>query len=55
MLGIQAMANGQVTQLSNTLFHKDYEVFKNSMVKNVALVDSKGKKRVWAIKEEVVL
>ncbi|MEB8346143.1 heparinase II/III family protein [Flavobacteriaceae bacterium KMM 6898] len=42
MLGIQAMANGQVVlpnyQVRYSL--KDYEFFKNSMVKNVALVDS---------------
>ncbi|WP_418262900.1 heparinase II/III family protein [Flavobacterium faecale] len=41
MLGIQAMANGQVIlpnyQVRYSL--KDYEFFKNSMVKNVALVD----------------
>lgn len=42
MLGIQAMANGQVIlpnyQVRYSL--KDYEFFKNSMVKNVALVDN---------------
>lgn len=41
MLGIQAMANGQVIlpnyQVRYSL--KDFEFFKNSMVKNVALVD----------------
>ncbi|MBU0942678.1 MAG: heparinase II/III family protein [Bacteroidetes bacterium] len=41
MLGIQAMANGQVIlpnyQVRYSL--KDYELFKNSMVKNVALID----------------
>ena len=41
MLGIQAMANGQVIlpnyQVRYSL--KDYEFFKNSLVKNVALVD----------------
>ena len=41
MLGIQAMANGNVLlpnyQVRYSL--KDYEFFKNSMVKNVALVD----------------
>ncbi|MBX9888620.1 MAG: heparinase II/III family protein [Flavobacteriaceae bacterium] len=42
MLGIQAMANGQIVlpnyQIRYSL--KDYELFKNSMVKNVALVDN---------------
>lgn len=42
MLGVQAMANGQVIlpnyQVRYSL--KDYEFFKNSMVKNVALVDN---------------
>ncbi|WP_366183389.1 heparinase II/III family protein [Flavobacterium ovatum] len=42
MLGIQAMANGQVIlpnyQVRYSL--KDFEFFKNSMVKNVALVDN---------------
>ncbi|AWG23648.1 heparinase [Flavobacterium faecale] len=42
MLGIQAMANGQVVlpnyQVRYSL--KDFEFFKNSMVKNVALVDN---------------
>ncbi|MBC5840644.1 heparinase II/III family protein [Flavobacterium sp. F-380] len=42
MLGIQAMANGQIVlpnyQVRYSL--KDYELFKNSMVKNVALVDN---------------
>ena len=41
MLGIQAMVNGQIVlpnyQVRYSL--KDYELFKNSMVKNVALVD----------------
>ena len=42
MLGVQAMANGHVIlpnyQVRYSL--KDYEFFKNSMVKNVALVDN---------------
>ena len=42
MLGIQAMANGQIIlpnyQVRYSL--KDYELFKNSLVKNVALVDN---------------
>jgi hypothetical protein len=42
MLGIQAMANGNIIlpnyQVRYSL--KDYELFKNSLVKNVALVDS---------------
>ncbi|TCL62835.1 heparinase II/III-like protein [Mariniflexile fucanivorans] len=48
MLGVQAMANGHVIlpnyQVRYSL--KDYEFFKNSMVKNVALVDDElqGKK-----------
>ena len=48
MLGIQAMANGKVVlpnyQVRYSL--KDYGFFKNSMVKNIALVDGElqGKK-----------
>ncbi|MCI4669560.1 MAG: heparinase II/III family protein [Bacteroidia bacterium] len=49
MLGIQAMANGKVIlpnyQVRYSL--KDYEVFKNSLVKNVALVDDELLGRKW--------
>ncbi|WP_220765137.1 heparinase II/III family protein [Flavobacterium sp. UMI-01] len=50
MLGIQAMANGQVIlpnyQVRYSL--KDYEFFKNSMVKNVALVDGELQGKEYA-------
>ena len=49
MLGIQAMANGQVIlpnyQVRYSL--KDFELFKNSMVKNVALVDDQLQGKEW--------
>ncbi|GAB5552532.1 MAG: hypothetical protein Sapg2KO_21230 [Saprospiraceae bacterium] len=49
MLGIQAIANGQVIlpnyQVRYSL--KDFELFKNSMVKNVALVDEVLQGREW--------
>jgi hypothetical protein len=49
MLGIQAMANGQVIlpnyQVRYSL--KDFEFFKNSMVKNVALVDNELQGKVY--------
>lgn len=50
MLGIQAMANGNVIlpnyQVRYSL--KDYEFFKNSMVKNVALVDDELQGKEYA-------
>lgn len=49
MLGIQAVANGQVIlpnyQVRYSL--KDFELFKNSMVKNVALVDDELQGKQW--------
>ncbi|MFK7923681.1 MAG: heparinase II/III family protein [Bacteroidia bacterium] len=49
MLGIQAIANGQPVlpnyQVRYSL--KDFELFKNSMVKNVALVDNELQGREW--------
>ncbi|MHA7941520.1 heparinase II/III family protein [Formosa sp. 3Alg 14/1] len=49
ILGIQAMANGQVIlpnyQVRYSL--KDFDVFKNSMVKNVALVDDELLGKEW--------
>ena len=49
MLGIQAMANGQVIlpnyQVRYSL--EDFEFFKNSMVKNVALVDDELQGKQW--------
>ena len=49
MLGIQAMANEQVIlpnyQVRYSL--KDFELFKNSMVKNVALVDDQLQGKQW--------
>nr|WP_299073732.1 heparinase II/III family protein [uncultured Allomuricauda sp.] len=49
MLGIQAVANGQVIlpnyQVRYSL--KDFELFKNSMVKNVALVDNELQGKQW--------
>ncbi len=49
MLGIQAMANGQAIlpnyQVRYSL--KDFEFFKNSMVKNVALVDDELQGKEW--------
>lgn len=49
MLGIQAIANGQVIlpnyQVRYSL--KDFDLFKNSMVKNVALVDEVLQGREW--------
>lgn len=49
MLGIQAMANGQAIlpnyQVRYSL--KDFDVFKNSMVKNVALVDDELLGKQW--------
>lgn len=49
MLGIQAMANGQVIlpnyQVRYSL--KDFDFFKNSMVKNVALVDNELQGKQW--------
>lgn len=49
MLGIQAIANGQAIlpnyQVRYSL--KDFELFKNSMVKNVALVDEELQGKEW--------
>ena len=49
MLGIQAIANGQVVlpnyQVRYSL--KDFELFKNSMVKNVALIDNELQGKQW--------
>ncbi len=49
MLGIQAMANGYPIlpnyQVRYSL--KDYDLFKNSMVKNVALVDDELQGKLW--------
>lgn len=49
MLGIQAVANGHVIlpnyQVRYSL--KDFEIFKNSMVKNVALVDDQLQGKKW--------
>ncbi len=49
MLGVQAMANAQVIlpnyQVRYSL--KDFEFFKNSMVKNVALVDNELQGKKW--------
>lgn len=49
ILGIQAMANGQVVlpnyQVRYSL--KDFDLFKNSMVKNVALVDDELQGKKW--------
>lgn len=49
MLGIQAMANGKAIlpnyQVRYSL--KDYQFFKNSMVKNVALVDNELQGKEW--------
>lgn len=49
MLGIQAMANGQVIlpnyQVRYSL--EDFDFFKNSMVKNVALVDNELQGKQW--------
>ncbi|MEM6378806.1 MAG: heparinase II/III family protein [Bacteroidota bacterium] len=49
MLGIQAMANGQVLlpnyQVRYSL--EDFDFFKNSMVKNVALVDDELQGKQW--------
>ncbi len=49
MLGIQAMANGKVIlpnyQVRYSL--KDFDFFKNSMVKNVALVDDEMQGKEW--------
>ena len=49
MLGLQAMANGKVIlpnyQVRYSL--KDFELFKNSMVKNVALVDEELQGKKW--------
>lgn len=49
MLGIQAMANGQVIlpnyQVRYSL--KDFQLFKNSMVKNVALIDNELQGKAW--------
>ncbi|HAF78586.1 MAG TPA: heparinase [Maribacter sp.] len=49
MLGIQAMANGHAIlpnyQVRYSL--KDFELFKNSMVKNVALVDNELQGKQW--------
>lgn len=49
MLGIQAIANGQVIlpnyQVRYSL--KDFELFKNSLVKNVALVDDELQGKEW--------
>lgn len=49
MLGIQAIANGQIIlpnyQVRYSL--KDFELFKNSMVKNVALVDDELQGKKW--------
>ena len=49
MLGIQAMSNGQAIlpnyQVRYSL--KDYDFFKNSMVKNVALVDNELQGKQW--------
>ena len=49
MLGIQAMANGEVIlpnyQVRYSL--KDFNLFKNSMVKNVALVDNELQGKQW--------
>ncbi len=49
MLGVQAMANGQ-TMLPNYQVRyslKDFDFFKNSMVKNVALVDKELQGKQW--------
>ena len=49
MLGIQAIAYGQIIlpnyQVRYSL--KDFELFKNSMVKNVALVDNELQGKLW--------
>ncbi|GJM35481.1 MAG: hypothetical protein DHS20C18_44820 [Saprospiraceae bacterium] len=49
MLGIQAMANGQAVlpnyQVRYSL--KDFDLFKNSLVKNVALVDNELQGKEW--------
>lgn len=49
MLGVQAIANGQAIlpnyQVRYSL--KDFDVFKNSMVKNVALVDDELQGKEW--------
>ncbi|MBD0778911.1 heparinase II/III family protein [Maribacter sp. ANRC-HE7] len=49
MLGIQAIANGQVVlpnyQVRYSL--EDFELFKNSMVKNVALIDDELQGKQW--------
>lgn len=49
MLGIQAIANGQIIlpnyQVRYSL--RDFDLFKNSMVKNVALVDDELQGKLW--------
>ena len=49
MLGVQAIANGQIIlpnyQVRYSL--KDFDLFKNSMVKNVALVDDELQGKQW--------
>lgn len=49
VLGIQAMANQQVVLPNYQVRYplKDFEVFKNSMVKNVALVDNELQGKEW--------
>ena len=49
MLGIQAMANGQVILPNYQVRYSlaDFDFFKNSMVKNVALVDDEVQGKEW--------
>ena len=49
MLGVQAMANGQVILPNYQVRYSlsDFELFKNSMVKNVALVDDELQGKEW--------
>lgn len=49
MLGIQAMANGQIILPNYQVRYSlpDYDFFKNSMVKNVALVDDELQGKKW--------
>ena len=49
MLGIQAMANGQVILPNYQVRYSlpDYDLFKNSLVKNVALVDDELQGKAW--------
>ncbi|OPZ01395.1 MAG: Heparin-sulfate lyase precursor [Bacteroidetes bacterium ADurb.BinA395] len=49
MLGVQAMANGKIILPNYQVYYElpDFELFKNSLVKNVALVDNELQGKEW--------